>query len=143
MSLFLIWILGFENSASVFLHGILKLQDIKNISVVGLALSFTITVIAEASLLLFFIYEKLKIFHTAEILKSSYKILISGIVMIVAILLVRDGLVKYNIINMQTFLGIFLQLILASGLGIVCYIIVSFMLKSEELKKIKSLFFKT
>ncbi len=142
MSLFLLWLLSFTNMFSSFLHLILKLQTVRNINVVGLALAFTITAICEALLLLIFLHKKLKIFKTKEIFSSLYKILISSIVMAVAILLIRDGLIKYNIINLQTFLGVFLQLILSGGLGALCYIIASFILKSEELKKIKSLFFK-
>ncbi len=140
MSVFFIRILSFQNTVSIFLHGFLKLNSLTNISVVGLSSSFTITAIIEAGLLLFFVNKKLDIFNTGEIVKSFYKILISGIVMIIAILLIRDGLVRYNIINLQTFFGVFWQLVFSAGFGILSYIIASFMLKSEELKKIKSLF---
>ncbi len=142
LSLSFVWLLSFSNIFSIFLHGVLKLQSIKNISVVGLSLAFTITAITEASLLLFFICKKLKIFKLMETIISLYKILISSILMAIATFLVRQLLIQYNIINLQTFLGVFLQLILAGGLGIICYIAMSFFLKSEELKKIKTIFFK-
>lgn len=140
MSFLFIWLLSFTNAFSDFLHVILKMQTVQNISVVGLALAFTITAICEALLLLFFVHKKLRIFHLSQVAKSLYKIIISGSVMGVVILLIRNGLVYYNIVNLQTTLGVFLQLILSALAGLICYIIIAFMLKTEELTKIKGLF---
>ena len=142
MSLLFIRLLSFSNSFSIFLHTVLKLQTIKNISVVGLVLAFTITAICEASLLLFFIHKKLKVFRVSTVIKSFYKIAISGIIMGITILLVRDGLINHNILNLQTFWGVFWQLVLSGTLGLTLYIIVSFILKSPELETIKNSFFK-
>ena len=140
MSLLFVWLLSFTNVFSNFLHTILKMQTVQNISVVGLALAFTITAICEALLLLFFVHKKLHIFHIAKVAKSLYKILISGIVMGTVILLVRNGLVYYNIVNLQTTFGVFLQLVVSAFAGLAGYLIVAFILKSEELIQIKSLF---
>ncbi len=143
MSVLLLWLLSFGNAFSTFFQWALRLQNIPNISVVGLALAFTITAICESSLLLYCVYKKLKIFRLKAVLPSLAKIVISGIIMMTIILLVRDGLVNYNIVNLQTTLGVFLQLLIAGGLGAVGYIVVSFVLKSEELIKIKKMFFKS
>ncbi len=141
ISLLFIWILNFPNVFSNFLHFILRLQDIENIRIVGLALAFTITAICEALILLFFVHRKLKVFRISRVAVSLYKIIISGSVMISAILIVRDGLVIYNIINLQTTLGVLIQLVLASIFGLFTYIFMSFLVKSSEIKMIKESFF--
>lgn len=142
MSFLLLWLLSFTNVVSSFLHFILKLQTVENIGVVGLALAFTITAICEACLLLLFLHKKLKLFKAKEILQSLSRILIAGIVMAIVILIVRDGLIRYNVISLQTFLGVFSQLLLSGFAGIVSYITVSLMVKSPEVKTIKDSFFK-
>jgi len=58
------------------------------------------------------------------------------------ILLVRDGLVEFNVINLQTTLGVFLQLVLAGGAGSLGYLAASWLLKSDEIKMIKESFFR-
>lgn len=143
MSLLFTWLLNFTNIFSVFLHEVLKLQNIPNIGVVGLALSFTITAIAEASLLLFFIHKKLHIFKIKKTLFSFYKILLASFIMAVVVLITKQVLVAYKIVNLQTFLGVFIQLALSGLVGIACYVGMSFVLKSPELEMIRSSFFRT
>ena len=63
--------------------------------------------------------------------------------MAIAAFLVRQGLVIFKIIELQTFLGVFLQLTISGLTGIVVYIFVSRLLKSQELKMIKESFFRT
>lgn len=141
ISMVFIRLLGSDNGVSDFLRGMLKLQTIQNISVVGLSLAFTITAICEALFLLFFAHKKLGVFTMRNVALSLYKILISGSVMSVVIILVRDGLVKYNMVNLQTFLGVLTQLVLAGFAGLVFYITVAFFLKSPEIHMIKGSFF--
>ena len=142
LSFFFIWLLGFNGEFFRFLQSWLKLDGINNISVVGLVLAYSITAITEASLLLFFLYRNLKVFRISKILSSLYKILIASFAMAIVTFLFKQALIEHNIISLQTFLGVFLQLVLSGIIGVVCYIIVSFFLKSEELKTIKESFFK-
>ena len=109
---------------------------------VGLALAYSITAVAEASLLLFFLYKEFKIFKIKEISKSFYKILISSIAMAIPTILIRQWLVLFNFVSLQTFWGVFFQLVLSGVVGIIFYLSVSFILKSSELKTIKDSFFK-
>ena len=67
--------------------------------------------------------------------------MLSSMVMLVFVMLVRQSLVEYSLIQLQTFLGVFLQLILSGTIGIFFYIITAYFLKSEELKLIKESFF--
>ena len=140
MSLLFIWLLNFTNIFSMLVRVVLKLQTVENISVVGLSLAFTITVICEALLLLFFIHKKLHIVKLVNILPSMYKILIAALVMVVIIWVTRDSLVRYHIINLQTFLGVFIQLAAAGLLGSTGYLVTSFLLKSRELHMIRETF---
>ena len=142
MSLLFIRLLSFTNPFYYFLQSILKLQNISNISVVGLALAFTVTAICESSILLFFIHKELKVFRISRVAVSLVKIVISAAVMAVVILLVRDGLVYFSIVNLQTTLGVFTQLILAGAFGLLAYITTSFLVKSPEIHMIKASFFK-
>ncbi len=142
MSLLLVWML----KNNTFLYGIivswLKLQGIENIGVVGLALSFSITGIAEALLLLFLLYKKYKTFRVRTLAVSLGKIIIASAIMAVVAFLVRQGLVVFNIVQLQTFLGVFLQLVLSGLAGVVAYLFVAFLLKSAELKTITGVFFR-
>ena len=141
MSLFFIKMLGFNNFFSDFLRWGLRLEASYNITVIGLVLAFTITAITEALLLLLFINQKLNIFQGTKIAASVCKTLIAGGVMGVVIFLVRDSLVRYHFVGLQTFWGVFVQLAVSGGFGVICYTVASFLLKSEELRKLKSLFY--
>jgi len=142
MSLLFVRLLSFANPFYDFLQSVLKLHNIPNISVVGLALAFTVTAICESLILLYFIYKKLKILRLKNILSSMYKVMLAGVVMGVLILLVRDSLVYLHIVSLQTTLGVFLQLVISGICGLVAYIITAFMLKSREINMIKESFFK-
>ena len=134
LSLIFIRLLAFTNVFSNFLHWILKLQTVENISVTGLALAFTTTAFCESALLFFFIIKKLHVFDMKSVLQSLYKIVAAGACMVVVIALVRDGLVYNNIVNLQTFWGVFFQLILAALAGGVTYLGIVFALRSPELQ---------
>lgn len=140
-SLLFVGLLSFPNPFYYFLQSILKLQDIANISVVGLALAFTITAICESSILLFFVHWKLKVFRVRHAAVSLFKILISSSVMAAVIIFARDELVIYSIVNLQTVMGVFAQLTVASASGAATYIAMSFLVKSPEIYMIKESFF--
>ncbi len=140
LSLFFVWLFSFSGLFLDFMQNILKLHDVEDIRVVALPLAFSITVILQACLLLFFLYRKLKTFRVEDISKSLSKILIASFIMAVVVFLTRQGLVVLRIVELQTFLGVFLQLVLSGIAGVVFYIFVSYVLRSKELEKIKRLF---
>ena len=142
MSLLFVRLLSFNGVFYNFFQSWLKLQGVKNITVIGLALAFTITAIAEALFLLFFLHKKFGILELKDMLKSLSKILSASFIMTIITLIVRQSLIIYNIVSLQTFWGVFLQLVLSGVAGIISYIIISFVLKSQELKTIKESFFK-
>ena len=103
-------------------------------------MSFAIMAITQTFLLLFFLYKKLKTFRVTDLSNSLVKILIASAIMAIVAFLVRQGLVIFKIVELQTFMGVFLQLTLSGLAGVLVYIIASYFLKSEELKTIKESF---
>lgn len=142
LSLLFVWLLGFEGPILNFTQYVLRLEDIDNIQVVGLPLAFMTMAITQASLLLFFLHKKLRTFTIGDVAGSLSKIFSASLVMAAVTLLVRQGLVIFKFVELQTFLGVFLQLAISALAGVACYIIVSHLLKSQELNKIKESFFK-
>ncbi len=142
MSLFFVWLLNLHGAFYNTVQFWLKLQGIGNISVVGLALAFSITGIAESLLLLFLLYKYYKVFWVRALLFPLAKIVIAAAAAAAAALIVRQALVELNIVRLETFLGVFLQLLFSAVAGGAVYLIVSFLLKSQELKTIKALFFR-
>jgi len=118
-----------------FIAGILDISDIKNISVVGLPLAFSISVIFQFILLLYFLVKKIEGMKTKEILSSLQKIIFATAVSVVFVLLVIH--IVAGFVNMHTFRGVFLQLLFGGGAGIVTYAVLSFVLKMPELGIIK------
>lgn len=140
-SIFFVRLLNASGTFFNFMQNILKLDGINNISIVGLSLAYSVTVIIQAGLLLYFLYKKYKTFRAKEILSSVYKILLSSTIMVIIVFLIRQSLVEYNFIQLQTFFGVFMQLLISGTVGAFFYIITAYYLKSSELKTIKESFF--
>lgn len=136
LSFFFVNILKFSNIFQKFTINVLKLTGIGNISVVGLSLAYTVAAILQFFLLLFFLYKKVGDLRAQEIYASLKKIIFSSIILTVFTYLTLY--VAANFVDTHTVLGIFGQTILAAAIGTICYILVSFYLKSQELKTIYS-----
>ena len=136
---FLVWLLSFPNVFNQFLISILKLQGIQNIQIIGLPLALLISGIFQFSLLLLFLRKKIGDIKLKEIWKSLQKILFAGILLIVFTYLTLHFVA--NFVNMQTYFGVLTQTILAGLMGIFIYILITFFLKSPEIKTIKSAIF--
>ena len=116
----------------------LKLADLKNVEVIGLPLALSISGIFQFFLLLFFLYKKIGDFRLKEIWNSFKKIILASMLMALFAYLTIQTVPSF--LNIQTFLGIFLQTILAGTIGIVVYLLIALFLRSPELKIIKSSF---
>jgi putative peptidoglycan lipid II flippase len=136
LSFYLTGILKTPGFLGSFMIRILDLQRVENISVTGLPLAFSIAVIFQFSLLLFFLYKKIGDFRIKEISHSFIKVLIATIFVAVFAYLTRQFVAGF--VDMRTFMGIFTQGVLAGIVGILTYLLLSFILKSPELKIIKS-----
>ena len=118
----------------MFLQNLLRLGGVANIGVIALALAYTITAVLECSLLLYMFYKKFPKLHMEEIHNSVYKILIASVIMLILTFLARQWL--GSIVSLQTFWGIFFQLIVSGTVGVATYAITAHLLKSPESKTI-------
>jgi len=139
-SFLFVFLLKFSNLFSNFFRNFLKLHDIRHIAIIGLPLSLSVVALVQASLLLIFLHKKFGRIRAKEIAFSGIKILTAGFLMFLVTYFIRN--ISSNFVNMSTFFGIFFQTVLAGGAGIIVYFLVVFLLKSSELKTIKSAFLK-
>jgi len=136
LSFYLTGILKSPGSLGNLIVKIFDLQNIGDVSVIGLPLAFSIAVIFQFILLLFFLYEKIGDFRIKEISQSFAKILVASILAGLFIYLILYFVA--NLVNMRTFRGVFTQGVSAGLVGILVYLLLSLILKSPELKIIKS-----
>ena len=134
-SFLFVWILGGSNVISSLLSGILKLKGLKEFAILGLPLAFSLASIINFAVLLKLFARKINWWQPKYILKSFSKIILATLLMGVAtygLLYILD-----LFLDTHTFIGIFLQGILAAITGIIVYCLVMVLLKSSEMLTIK------
>jgi len=140
LSLLLVWLVRFSVGFNLFLQNLLRLGGVANIGVIALSLAYTITAVLEGSLLLYMFLKKFPKLKIKEIYDSLGKILIASLIMALATFAVRQFL--GSVVSLQTFWGIFLQLIISGTVGVATYAISAHLLKSTESKAIVDSFLK-
>ncbi len=152
LSLLLVWLVNFFPGFNLFLQSLLRLGGVANIGVIALALSYTITAVLRCFLLLYMFFKKflprrslgeggsIPHLHVKEIYNSLYKILLASLIMSVVTFIVRQLLGV--IVSLQTFWGIFFQLIISGVIGVTVYAFSTHLLKSPENKVFINAFFK-
>ena len=144
LSLLLVWLVRFFPGFNLFLQNFLRLGGVANIGVIALALAYTITAVLRGFLLLYMFYKKFLIHQPAERVKEIFdslnKILIASLIMVVFTFIVRQLL--GSVISLQTFWGIFFQLVLSGTVGVATYAVATHLLKSPENKTIVDSFLK-
>lgn len=131
-----IWFLNFSNIFQEFLRNFLKLQEIKNIQVLSFPLALSISGIFNFSLLFCFLNKKISYLRLRKILSSFWKILISCFPMTFFTYFTLR--IIANLVNTNTFFGLFFQTIIALLLGFFVYLLAAFLMKSPELENFKS-----
>jgi len=134
LSLFFVWLIKFSPGFYLFLVNALRLGGVANIGVIGLAMAYSITGTLQGAALLFMFYKKFPKVKTNEILDSLYKIIIASTIMVIVTLAVRQFL--GNVVSLQTFWGIFFQLVASGVVGVTTYALATHYLKSPESKTI-------
>lgn len=114
---------------------------IKYLEVYGLALAFTLTNFLNLILLFLILRKKMGYLDDWQMLKSFSKIILACLFMVIAIQKAKYFIA--HLVDMQTFLGIFLQGFLAGLFGLFIFLLISWLLKSEELKSFNLFFRKT
>jgi len=137
LSFLFVRLLAFSNFFSEFLKFLLKVQNIKNISMIGLPLAFSIAAILQFILLLYFLQKRIGDFRVKEVSSSLKKILVASFLMAIFVYLSLQF--ASMLVNMQTFLGVFLQTTFASFVGFCVYILATNALGSSEVRNIKYL----
>jgi len=137
LSFLFVRLLAFSNFFSEFLKFLLKVQNIKNISMIGLPLAFSIAAILQFILLLYFLQKRIGDFRVKEVSSSLKKILVASFLMAIFVYLSLQF--ASMLVNMQTFLGVFLQATFASFVGFCVYILATNALGSSEVRNIKYL----
>ncbi|MFQ6049947.1 MAG: murein biosynthesis integral membrane protein MurJ [Candidatus Paceibacterales bacterium] len=113
------------------MRDIFPLQGIEDISVLGLPLAMSISLIFQFILSIFFLQKRIGDFKTKEVFNSFLKISIASIVM--------AGIIYFVFLSpLQAFFGVFWQAIIGGLVGVLVYIVATFLLKSPELETIKS-----
>jgi len=118
-----------------FWQVILKLEDIKNIQIIGLSLAFSFALLIQVFLLLFFLYKKIGDFRFKEIILSFIKFFVSALVMGFFVYFTRQTSALF--VDMNKFLGIFIQTFFSLLAGLLVYSFMAFLLKCPEIKTIK------
>lgn len=125
---------GFQN----FIKNTFSLQEIEDISVIGLPLAFSVAGIFQFILLMIFLYKKIGDYKLKEIFLSFSKILIASILMAGIVYLLLPLLATF--LDIQTFWGVFFQTVIAGFMGVLIYILTTSLLKSPEIKAILKCF---
>jgi putative peptidoglycan lipid II flippase len=119
-----------------FMTGLLKLQGIERIEIIGLALALSLSGIFQCLLLLFFLRKKIGDFRQGEIWQSFKRVFAASAFMLFLVYLSLQAVALF--VNLQTFSEVFLQTAISGGAGIIFFALISFALKFPELETIKS-----
>lgn len=120
------WISVFGMMVNV--GGALYFKDMYGIK--GLALAFSLSMCIQLAALWLFLRKKVGTLNEAAMLTTLYKLSIAGLVMAVVVQYSKEPIAQ--IVNMTTFLGIFIQGIVCGVLGLFFYTLVCHFLKVEE-----------
>jgi putative peptidoglycan lipid II flippase len=121
--------------ASIAINVILSFVLAGHLGVMGLALAFSIASIINMFLLYIFLHFKVPGLDDHKIFISIVKIAINSFLAGSVVYLSLQILASW--VNMQTFLGIFIQGVGAAVFGGICYFILGIILKLEEVKLLK------
>ncbi len=129
-------LLAFPNIFQAQVVNFLRLEGIKDISVVGLPLAFSITVLFQFFLLNFYLKRKIVGLNFKEISRTSFKVFTASILMAIFTYLTLQA-VSLSL-DTHKALGVLLQGGLAGVVGIFCYVFFSLLLRLKEPKIIWS-----
>jgi putative peptidoglycan lipid II flippase len=108
----------------------LVLLLIKKFAVSGLAIAFSAASIVNMVLLFSMLRKKVGNLDEKNILDTTIKIILAGAVAGIVIQIFKYIINSFA--NIDTFLGIFAQLMISGGLGIITFLFMSYLLKIEE-----------
>ncbi len=134
LSVFFVWILGFNNIFRDFLASILKIEAIANIEVIAFPLAILISAIIHFILLTYFLRRKLGKFKGEKIIMCFKNTLVSSFIMGLAVYLTL--VVAGTAVELKTFMAVLFNASLATIVAVIVYVVVSKMIASTEMKEI-------
>ena len=130
----------FINIFSIVINIFLAIIFGRSMGVAGLALAFSIANIINFILLFSALRFKAKLLGGKKIIISLFKITLASIAMIIIVQVSKNFIGTF--VDMKTFMGVLIQFISSSLLGVLAFLIISFLLKSEEISILNNLFLK-
>ncbi|MBU3942682.1 murein biosynthesis integral membrane protein MurJ [Patescibacteria group bacterium] len=127
---FFIQVLNSNNVFQRFIINFLDLDKIEQNSVIGLPLALVVSGIFQLIVLLILLKKTIGDFKCKEIGEAVLKILASTVLLSLACYFVRQLTASY--VNMNSFIGIFTQALLASLAGIAVYLVSTVILNRSE-----------
>lgn len=116
---------------SMVLNVVLALYLAPTMGVQGLALAFSLSAIVQLALLLGMLHWKLRGFNDLQVLGSLVRIVIATVVGGVFVQLLKYPVA--SVVDMQRFWGVFVQVVVALAGGISVYLILCWLMKSQEM----------
>jgi putative peptidoglycan lipid II flippase len=135
-ALLFVWIFSFQNFFSYFFTWFLKIEGMKNLSVLGLPLAISFDALIQMLILIVFLRRKLIEWQIKEILLSLEKILAATLFTIIFTYIIRQSLGGF--MGSKTFWILFLQAGTAGALGFLVYVLFAWLFKSPEVKSLKN-----
>jgi putative peptidoglycan lipid II flippase len=121
---------------SMVINIILALMLAPTMGVQGLALAFSISAIFNLTLLLGVLHWQLKGFDDRVVLFSLLRIVFAAMVGGIVVQILKYPVA--TIVDMRRFWGVFIQLVVAGGGGVLVYALIAWMLGSDEIIAIKN-----
>ncbi len=132
LSFLFIWALGFDNFFRSFFVSFLRLEELlPHIEVIAFPLAILFSTILHLLLLVFFLKKKMGFFKEREIGESLIRIIASSF--LTGAVIFASLRVTGTILDVDTFLDVFIQIIVAFCTGLLVYVLTSKALNSPEL----------
>lgn len=136
MAYFLVWALSFPNALSYFVAYVLRIEGMNNLAVVGLPLAVALDTLIQFAILLVLFKTKIREVQYKNLFLFFVKVLGATILAMIATYITRQ--IFGGFLGSSTFVILFLQTAIASGVGFLCYGIISHFLKLPEINAFKN-----
>lgn len=121
---------------SALVNFILSVLLAEKMGVAGMALAFSVSSVLNFCMLWVILRARLGYLNEFSVIKSAFKTTLATIAMAVTIQSFK--FIVAPLVDMQTFLGILLQTMISAGAGAIAFILISLLLKSQEMLQFKN-----
>ncbi len=134
LSFWFVRVLSSGNIFQTILRDALDLKDLPDVSLLGLIVAFSMSSLVYFLLLIIFLSFRIGLSAPFKIIFSFIRISFAGMTSGGAVFVALQLL--SSVFDLNTFSGVFLQLLGAIGVGICVYVLILFILKAQELRDI-------